>query len=75
MQLSDLRKRVRFPRGLAELRGDESLILDSRGGLRPVDCVERKLGTLLTEETSITPSALRSSNVRRDIRIARRTFK
>jgi hypothetical protein len=53
MQLSELRKRVRSTRGTATFRGDEGLIPDSRGGLRPIDCIERKLCTLLADETSI----------------------
>ena len=56
MQLSELRKRLRLSQRAATFRGDEGLIPDIRGGLRPVDCIERKLGTLLTEETLIAPS-------------------
>jgi hypothetical protein len=77
MQLSELRKRVRLPRGgVAELRGDESLIPDIRGGLRPVDCIERKLGTLLPEETSTAPdTSPRSNSIRREMHVVRKTFK
>ena len=55
MQLSELRKRDRLVRGKPTFRGDEGLVLDSRGNLRPVDCIERKLGTLLTEEAPVAP--------------------
>ena len=76
MQLSELRKRVRLTRGIATFRGDEGLVPDSRGNLRPVDCIEQKLDTLLTEETLVTPAAPPSaSNGVREIRIGRRTFK
>jgi hypothetical protein len=54
MQLSELRKRICSPRDAATFRGDEGLIPDSRGGVRPMDCIERKLYTLLADETSIT---------------------
>jgi hypothetical protein len=53
MQLSELRERVGSTRGAATFRGDESLIPDNRGGLRPMDCIERKLCTLLADEASI----------------------
>jgi hypothetical protein len=73
MQLSELRKRVRLFRGTATFRGDEGLIPDSRGALTPVDCIERKLGTLLTEETLVAPGGSpRGSGARKESRGGRR---
>ncbi|HEX4000789.1 MAG TPA: hypothetical protein VHX65_19730 [Pirellulales bacterium] len=74
MQLSELRKRDRLTRGVATFRGDEGLVPDSRGGLRPVDCIERKLGTLLTEEVAVAPTRFtRSSGLGNDGRPSRKT--
>jgi len=66
MQLSELRKRDRVNRGAPTFRGDEGLVLDSRGGLRPVDCIERKLGTLLTEEATVAPGGFARFSGARD---------
>ena len=52
MHLSELRNRLRLPLGAAAFRGDECLIPDIRGGLRPVDCIDRKLNKLLAEDSS-----------------------
>jgi len=76
MQLSDLRKRLRMTKRAATFRGDEGLIPDARCGLRPVDCIERKLGTLLTEETLIAPSGSpRATASRKESSDGRRVFK
>jgi hypothetical protein len=76
MQLSELRKRVRLTRGAATFRGDEGLIPDIRGGLRPVDCIERKLGKLLTDETSVVAPQLRRGSVAHKVpRVARQSAK
>jgi hypothetical protein len=67
MQFSELRKRDHSARGVTIFRGDESLVPDSRCGMRPVDCIERKLGTLLTDDAAMAPdevlpaSAVRSA--------------
>jgi hypothetical protein len=52
MQLSELRNRVGLTPGAATFRGDESLIPDSRSGLRPMDCIDQKLNKLLAEDSS-----------------------
>lgn len=76
MQLSELRKRLRLSQRAATFRGDEGLIPDVRGGLRPVDCIERKLGTLLTEETLIAPGGSpRGTASRKESGGGRRIFK
>lgn len=76
MQLSDLRKRLRLTERAAAFRGDEGLIPDVRGGLRPADCIERKLGTLLTEETLIAPGGSpRGTASSKENRGGRRIFK
>lgn len=75
MQLSELRKRVRRIRGIATFRGDEGLVPDARGSLKPIDCIERKLGTLLIDEASVhPPQAQRGTGEVHEIRVARRTF-
>lgn len=74
MQLSELRKRLRVARGAATFRGDEGLIPDVRGGLRPADCIERKLGTLLTEETLVAPGGSRGNGARKETCGGRRVF-
>ncbi len=59
MQLLELRNRLRFPDASAAFHGgDESLIPDIRGSLRPVDCVDRKLNKLLAEDSSKRARAL-----------------
>jgi hypothetical protein len=76
MQLSELRKRVYLTRGVTAFRGDEGLIPDARGNLRPVDCIEQKLDTLLTDETAVVPPKVnRANGATREVRVARRTFK
>lgn len=55
MQLSDLRNRDVLAPRVPAYRADESLVPDRRGGMRPVDCIERKLGSLLSDETSVAP--------------------
>jgi hypothetical protein len=63
-------------RGVTAFRGDEGLVPDARGNLRPVDCIERKLDTLLTDETVVVPpKVIRANGAQREIRLARRTFK
>ncbi len=51
MQLSDLRSRDILVGRRPTLRADESLVFDRRSGMRPVDCIDRKLGLLLSDET------------------------
>ena len=55
MRLSDLRKRDNSARRSPPSRGDESLVPDRRGGMRSVDCIERKLGSLLRKESVMAP--------------------
>jgi hypothetical protein len=73
MQLSELRKRARLTRSAATFRGDEGLVPDVRGSLRPIDCIERKLGTLLPGETSgIAPQLQRGSVAHEATRVVRK---
>lgn len=50
MEFSERRKFERSLRVSTVSRGEESLVPDSRNALSPVDCIERKLGTLLPGE-------------------------
>jgi hypothetical protein len=65
MQFSELRKRDHTTRGATMFRGDESLVPDSRSGMRPVDCIDRKLGTLLTDDAAGVPGEMLPANANR----------
>ena len=59
MQLLRTTQPRSLPHSVATFHGVESLILDIRGSLRPVDCVDRKLNKLLAEDSSNAPRSVR----------------
>jgi hypothetical protein len=54
MQLSELKKRIKPKNRSASFLGDEGLVLDGRSTMKPVECVDRKLRSLLSVGSSVT---------------------
>jgi hypothetical protein len=62
MQWSDLRKQMLAERQLLAIDGEERLIVDARGAMKPSDWVDRKLTALLSRGETL--SARSGSSVR-----------